>query len=181
MADVFISYHVKSASTVVRSISEQLEKRGISCWYSDTGVLGGEDFARTVPPEIASCRVFLLILDEGAAQSPHVESELGLAFKRKNEIKIIPFRTEKCPLSDWMQYYFVHIQIMNPHVKPPLEDRILELIFRVEKVVQDYRAKEEAARQEAERKAREEAARQWSVRCFRLEENPSPHAVPESE
>lgn len=126
VADVFISYHVASGADVVRQIAEELHRRGISCWYSETGVAGGEDFAQTVPPQIEACKVFLLMVDEGATKSPHVENELGLAFKRKGEIMILPFRVEKCALSDWMRYYLVHTQIMDDRDK--LIDRITKLV-----------------------------------------------------
>ena len=129
MADVFISYHVASAKAAVEQIAAQLKKRGITYWYSETGVAGGEDFASTVPRQINACKVFLLMVDEGAAKSLHVQNELGLAFKRKSkgqDITILPFLVGECAFSDWMSYYLVHTQIMYNRDK--LIERIAELV-----------------------------------------------------
>ena len=137
MADVFISYHVASAAGIVRQINAELRRRGIYCWYSETGVLVGEDFARAIPTEIEACRVFLLVLDEGANRSQYVENELGLAFRRKSRgeaIDIIPFQVEKSSLSGWMDYYLLHIQRIDGTV-PPIYDRVREVVDQIEKVV----------------------------------------------
>lgn len=150
MADVFISYHIKSALETARKISGRLAERGISCWYSETGIRGGEDFAKTVPPQIETCKVFLLIVDKGAVQSNHVGNELGLAFKRVNQIAIIPFQTEECDLTYWTKYYLVHIQIMKPDSTLSMDDRIEKLVSRVEEAVGEYR-RAEALRMESER------------------------------
>ena len=127
MADVFISYHVASAAGVVRQIAEQLRKRGVTYWHSEGDMKPGFDFAQVAPQEIEDCKVFLLILDEGAVNSIHVGTELALAFDRIHEISIIPFRVQACPLKGRMRYYLKLIQIMNNRLTPPLDKRIAEL------------------------------------------------------
>ena len=133
VADVFISYHIASASNVVQRIDAELRRRGISCWYTEKDFAPGEDFARAVPREIAACRVFLLILDRGASRSPHVENEWGLAFRQKS-VDIILFQVEKGFTSKWVDYCLVHTQRIDGTV-PPIDDRIREVVDRIEEIV----------------------------------------------
>ena len=96
--EVFISYHEKSAGELVRKLADRLEGAGMSCWYASRDLPTGGDFADYIPPQIYGCKVFLLILNEGANQSRHVESEVGLAFRRYNKgekIDILPYQVEK--------------------------------------------------------------------------------------
>ena len=125
MAEVFISYHVKSAEKLVRRTADLLEARGVSCWYSGRDMRPGTDFADIVPGEIRVCRVFLLILDGGAMQSDHVRREVGLA--DETDPLVLPFQTEKCEPSDWMAYYLKNVQVMNKPFRPVTEDRLREL------------------------------------------------------
>lgn len=171
MADVFISYHVASAAATVRQICEQLDKRGITYWYSETGVSAGESFARIIPRQIKMCKVCLWILDQGAAESKHVEREIMLADKAE-DVKIIPFCLESIrlnPQSEWTEYYLANIQKMDART-PPLDRRIKELVNLIEEILRERREAAEAerealegaereAREVAERKAREEAER----------------------
>ena len=94
MADVFISYHMKSAGALVRQISGTLERDGISCWYAERDKKPGA-FAEKIVQAIEDCRVFLLVLNESAFHSAHVAAELALAFDRyahdSRQIELIPF------------------------------------------------------------------------------------------
>lgn len=114
--EVFISYHERSAGKLAAEIADRLESAGISCWHAKRDLPPGGDFANYIPPQIDGCKVFLLILNEGANRSRHIESEVGLAFRRYNkgeEIEILPYQTEKCDFARWMDYYLVNIQIMS--------------------------------------------------------------------
>lgn len=113
--EVFISYHEKSAGKLAEELADALESAGISCWYAKRDLPPGDDFADHIPQQIEGCKVFLLILNEGANTSRHVESEVGLAFRRYNrgeEITIMPYQVETCHLARWLDYYLVHIQIL---------------------------------------------------------------------
>ena len=109
MADVFISYHEKSSGDIAKQIAEALNDVGVSCWYAEKDMPTGADFARVIPEEINRCKIFLLILDDGATQSRHVESELGLAFG--GDRTVMPYQVEQCALPGWMRYYLGHAQI----------------------------------------------------------------------
>ena len=163
MADVFISYHVASAAGIVRQIAGELRKRGVTYWYSEGDMRPGFDFAQAVPSQIKDCKIFLLILDEGATKSSHVENELGLAFKRKREITILPFRAGECALSDWMGYYLTHIQIMNSHLMPPLDKRVEELAKRIEEILRASEARENPPQAETEQDKAESNSKIWKI------------------
>ena len=80
MADVFISYcRSEGTSELVRRIAGELDDMEISCWYDTQGLNVGEigDFIKA---EIERCKVFLLLLDEGANQSSYVFSEVCASF-----------------------------------------------------------------------------------------------------
>lgn len=122
MADVFISYHAKSAGKLVEQIVDALESAGISCWYAKRDIPAGGDFARYIPPQIDACRLFLLILNEEVYQSKHIENEVGLAFSRLNkgeDIAILPIETEGFERKSWIRYYLIHTQsVKMPTLNP---------------------------------------------------------------
>lgn len=132
MADIFISYHENSAGNLVQRIAKLLEAKEITCWYAKRNLHYGGDFSNDIPREIDTCKLFLLVLNEKACQSKHVQNEVGLAFGRYNKgdsITILPVQIGDFILSDWIRYYLVHIQI----TKIPLEDEVflIDLIQRI--------------------------------------------------
>ena len=113
MADVFISYHDKTNGDRAEKIAATLESAGITCWYARRDVPAGGDFTHEVIKQIGDCKVFLLLLDDGAARSPHVETEVGNAFGRRK--KIMPYHTDKKDIKSvsWVQYYLKQVQIVS--------------------------------------------------------------------
>ena len=99
MADVFISYHMKSAGEVVRQIAEALERDGVSCWYADNDMELGVAFMSAAARAIDQCKVFLAVLNRDALCSAHVAAEFALAFQRYNEddkqIRLVPFMIDQ--------------------------------------------------------------------------------------
>ena len=136
VADVFISYHEKSAGELARQIATALEINGISCWYARRDIPPGGDFARYIPPQIEVCKVFLLILNENAQKSRHIESELGLAFSNLNrggKITILPIQIEDFDMDSWLKYYLIHAQTIK---MPALDaERLRELAQQVAKLL----------------------------------------------
>ncbi len=117
MADVFISYALRSAGGIADQICGVLAEKGISCWYAGKDMKPG-DFAGSISRAIRECRIFLLILDKGAFQSAHVESEIALVFRRivnYENVTLLPFRVENFDLSasSWAPYYLGRCQIVD--------------------------------------------------------------------
>ena len=135
MADVFISYHPDSAGKLVRKITETLKKYGISYWYATKKIYAKNSLGE-ITREIRDCKVFLLILNEGALKSRYVESETALAFRRMmnyEQMTFLPFCVDDC---DWrnapITRYLDHFLVMRG--TPPAE-RIPKLCERVARIV----------------------------------------------
>ena len=109
MADVFISYHEKSAGDIAAKIADALENAGISCWYAEQDLTIPVVFADKIEEEIRNCKVFLLILNKESIQSAHIRNEVGLAFQRishHEQIALMPVKVDNCDLSGAFNYYF---------------------------------------------------------------------------
>ena len=128
MADVFISYHMKSAGEIVKQIAAALKDVGVSCWYAKRDLTAPGAFAATITREIRACKVFLLVLNEGSNLSEHVKNEVSLAFERISKHEAMPlicFKTDNCTLSDEMAYYLHRQQITDGN--PPDQEHIQAL------------------------------------------------------
>ena len=136
MADVFISYHEKSSGDLVKQIADTLESEGISCWYAKRDLPPGGKFADYIPKEIRSCKVFLLVLNEGSNHSEHVKSETNLAFRRVNkqeQITLVPFKVDNCVLDDDVDYYLSRFNIANGN--PADAQSIWNLAERISRIL----------------------------------------------
>ncbi|MCC2254688.1 toll/interleukin-1 receptor domain-containing protein [Ruminococcus sp. CLA-AA-H200] len=129
--DVFISYHRNSSAELVENIVSALEERGIRCWYAPRDV--ESKYAGDIVRAIEDCQIFLLIMNEYSTHSEHVLNEINYAFNRfhqKENIRLLPFRTDKNELSDDVKYYLGRIHCLDGS-EPPEEDRIEALISRI--------------------------------------------------
>ena len=135
MADVFISYHEKSAGELAQRIANALDAAGISCWCARRDMPPGGNFARHIPQQIRDCRLFLLILNENMYQSLDMENELGMAFQRyknREAITILPLEIGDFTRKDWVEYYLFHIQSVR---MPRTDDaHIQELVQTVARI-----------------------------------------------
>ena len=123
--DVFISYEHQSKS-VADNICAVLESKGVRCWYAPRDVYG--DYATSIVDAIEACKVFILILNENASNSPHVLNEVEMAYKRimEGEITIVPFKLDEGMLSKAMEYYVKRLHWIDA-VSEPLEQSINKL------------------------------------------------------
>lgn len=123
--DVFISYEHQSKS-VADNICAVLESRGVRCWYAPRDVYG--DYATSIVDAIEACKVFILILNADASNSPHVLNEVEMAYKRiiAGEITIVPFKMDEGMLSKAMEYYVKRLHWIDA-ANEPLEKAISKL------------------------------------------------------
>ena len=113
MANVFISYHMKSAGELARKIADELESVGISCWYANRDMIPGQ-FVKSIMDAINQCKIFLLILNEEANQSKYVFNELSNAYRRfEDGIIILPFKVGEFQISDNVQFFLTTLHIIN--------------------------------------------------------------------
>ena len=136
MADVFISYHTKSAKNIADRLCGELESRGISCWYAPRDVDPGA-YKSSIAAAIRDCKVFLLILNPEADKSEQVKDEIHLARRIYDEnqeaITILPIRLNHCHLSDEIYMEISRFHMIECAV-PLLEKNIQELLKRVEQI-----------------------------------------------
>ncbi|MBQ9346909.1 MAG: TIR domain-containing protein [Oscillibacter sp.] len=158
MADVFISYHVESADRDVKKIADALDQRGISCWYCQKDIPGGESFPGQATKAIKESDVFLLVLDQDSVNSDHVLNELTIALgERKNGLAIIPFKREAYRKNDDIQYLLKRVQIVGD-VNDPMDERIEKLIEQVQPHVKKKEAPPEPNSVPAAQTPQQEAA-----------------------
>ena len=136
MADVFISYHMKSAGDVAQRISVALEAHGISCWYAGRDMEIGS-FPGIAKRAIDDCRVFLLILNQKSAHSEHVKNEAALAFKRyarHEPIDFLIFSADGSRLEDDddLEYILVRQKVLDGF--PLDETRIQTLVNQIRRI-----------------------------------------------
>ena len=132
--DVFISYHTDSSLHIVEAIVNKLEAGGVRCWYAPRDTEGA--YAGIIAKAISACKVFLLILNKPASESPHVLNELDLVTKRlakKEDVSIVPFHTADDDITDEAQYYLGRMHWIDA-VTPPMYQRIDELCGRIFKI-----------------------------------------------
>lgn len=103
---VFISYHHDSSAQLVEHIVQALEREGIECWYAPRDVTS--KYAGDIVRAIDECKIFLLIMNRYSTCSEHVLNEIDCAFNRfhhKEDIRLLPFRTDKENMTDDVKYY----------------------------------------------------------------------------
>ncbi len=131
MIDVFISHHTGSSIHIVEGIVNKLEANGIKCWYAPRDTSG--DYAGSIADAIDACRVFLLVLNKAASESPHVLNELNLVTERLaagQAVEVIPFHTADDDISSRARYYIGRMHWLDA-MTPSIYDRINELVERV--------------------------------------------------
>lgn len=133
--DIFISYHTETSLQIVKEITKKLESNGIKCWYSDRDSQGA--YADSIVRAIEECRVFILVLNKDASESPHVLNELDVVTKRlakKEMVDIIPFHIADNDISRGASYYIERWDWIDATI-PPLEQRIIELVDRIASII----------------------------------------------
>lgn len=123
--DLFISYEHES-KIIADNICSVLESKGIRCWYAPRDVRG--DYATSIVEAIEHCKVFVLVLNPAASESPHVLNEVEMAYQRilKGEITIVPFKVENGVFSKAMEYYVKRLHWIDA-ASDSLDKAILEL------------------------------------------------------
>ena len=127
--DVFISYHTNSSRTVVEAVVNRLEGVGIRCWYAPRDVVGS--YAGSIVQAIKACSVFILMLNQPAAESPQVLNELNIVTSRlgrKESVTIVPFHIadEDLEMPPDAEYYISRMHWIDA-IRPPMDERIGEL------------------------------------------------------
>ena len=109
----------------------ELEKRGIPCWLSETGIKAGEDYNVVLPQAIKSCTLFLLFVSPMSVKSSDVVSEIGTAKEHKKSI--IPVQIEPFDLfKDFPNWAYMLKQYQKTDLFSSKEEEIKSLADQVE-------------------------------------------------
>jgi formylglycine-generating enzyme required for sulfatase activity len=82
---VFLSYASHDLAVATR-IRDGLEQAGLRCWIAPRDIEPGSSFPAAITAAISSCRALVLLLTDAANSSPHVLSEVELAFNARKPI-----------------------------------------------------------------------------------------------
>ena len=131
--DVFICYSSEDL-TIAEAACDRLEAAGIECWMAPRDPIAGVPYGRQIVEAIASTQILLLIFSSKANASPHVLSELELAYKRGKTI--VPFRIESVLPDKDLEYYIQRVHWLDA-LTPPLESRLDELVELTTRTLSD--------------------------------------------
>ena len=88
--DGFLSHHTDTSLDIVRDIADKLESKEIKCWYAPRDTAGA--YAGSITRAINECRVFILVLNKDASESPHVLNELDIVTKRLSKKEMVELK-----------------------------------------------------------------------------------------
>lgn len=97
--EVFLSHSSKDLSTA-RRIAALLRDHGVPVWFSETNLLGAQQWHDEIGEALARCDWFMLLLSPHAARSKWVKRELLFALRSpRYEERIVPVRHRACDMS----------------------------------------------------------------------------------
>ncbi|MBV9850489.1 MAG: toll/interleukin-1 receptor domain-containing protein [Armatimonadetes bacterium] len=97
--EVFLS-HASPDAAFVMPLVETLRRHGIPVWYSQTNIVGAQQWHDEIGAALSRCDWFALVLSPHAAASMWVKRELLFALQQKRyENRIIPILHQPCDVS----------------------------------------------------------------------------------
>ena len=99
-APVFISFASKELPVAERVV-QRLEQGGIRCWIANRDIATGASYPAAITAAVARSSAVVLLLTEASNTSPHVLSEIELAFNARKPI--LPVRLTPVALSANLQ------------------------------------------------------------------------------
>lgn len=94
--EVFLS-HSNLDRNFADSVAESLRNHGIPVWYSQTNIIGAQQWQDEIGEALQRCDWFIVILSPNSVQSMWVKRELAFALKEnKYNDKIIPLLYKSC-------------------------------------------------------------------------------------
>lgn len=131
--DVFISYSSKDQE-IADKIVDSLMRAGIQAWIATKDIKEGS-YAKQIMQAIRDAKLFLVVISKNSISSEQVKNEIDRAFNRvKDGMIIVPFIIDNAEMDDECQYYLCRQEIFYGK-KPPIDDRIHELITRIKDVL----------------------------------------------
>lgn len=85
--DVFISHASEDKNTFVKSLADELAKRGLKVWYDDFTLKVGDSLRQSIEKGVAKSRFGIVILSPNFFNRPWTERELSALFAREEQSK----------------------------------------------------------------------------------------------
>src|SRR5512132_2458318 len=98
--EVFLS-HAHQARTFADALAQVIRSHGVPVWYSQTNILGAQQWHDEIGAALQRCDWFALVLSPHAVESQWVKRELLYALDHKRyDKKIIPVMYQPCDFED---------------------------------------------------------------------------------
>lgn len=106
---VFISYSSKNQD-YAESMRYLLKQAGINTWMAPYDIPSGSEYADVLNDAVENCNCVLLLLSQASQASPHVRSEIRIAFDAKKHI--VSMHIDESLLTPGFKYYLGNQQIV---------------------------------------------------------------------
>lgn len=98
--EVFLSHSSKDRLTATR-IASVLREHGVPVWYSETNLLGAQQWHDEIGAALSRCDWFVILLSPAATRSKWVKRELLFALRHpRYEERIVPINYRVCDSSN---------------------------------------------------------------------------------
>jgi hypothetical protein len=141
----FISYASEDES-VARTISEYLERTGVSCWIAPRDVRPGADYASEIIDGIESSGVLVLVLSEHANSSEFVKREVERAVSKGKPI--FPVRVREVVPSKSLELFISSAEWVDAW-QPPIEQYLGRLADSIRSASTFYASRDASGPAEA--------------------------------
>lgn len=138
---VFICYSTRDKH-VADAACAALEAQHILCWIAPRNVLPGVGYMGAIVDALTTTQIVVLIFSQAANDSTDVQTEIGLAFKRKKVV--VPFRIENVLPGEDMEYALGTRHWLDAFT-PPLERHLSELCETISRLIERQSTKPAAA------------------------------------
>ena len=115
VSKVFISY-ASQDKAVADAVCQALEQAGVACWIAPRDVRAGQSYAAAIVEAINSCPMLVLLLSQGAIDSPHVLREVERASSKRRPVLSVRMDAGKLP-SD-LEYFLSANQWLDASGRP---------------------------------------------------------------
>ena len=134
--DVFISYKFATGSEAAEQLCQAVEEIGLRCWYAGRDAVS--NYADEIVQAVASCRFFVVIVDEMAAKSEHVSKELGMVVDQiaaGQHIHMFGLQTQPFEMPQTSFKYCMQNVQRYDAVNQPLESAIDLMISNIQRLL----------------------------------------------
>jgi TIR domain/LCCL domain len=142
MAKVAFVSHASEDAAIAASITDYLERNGVSCWVAPRDVTPGRDYAAEILLGIETSATFVLVLSEHANESIFVKREVERAVSKGKPI--FPIRVREVMPSRSLELFISSAHWIDAW-QPPIEQYLERLAQSITAAAKVYDAGPEAA------------------------------------